>query len=276
MTSRAEPRAATGRRRLVLYVLVTFVITWGAWGTLIALDRAGRARFPEPLFVVLLFLGGFGPTIGAYASVLATRSQAPLAEFHARLFRWRVPARWYLAAFGIPLAVALLEVLVANVIQPGFFGRLELKPWYLFGPTFLFMILGGGLEELGWRGVAQPELERQQSRTVAALMVGVVWAIWHLPLFRLPGVGQYGTDFAAFAVGAIGGACMLAWLYGRTRSILLCILFHAAWNAFGEMGLSLPQKGSLAMVDGALRLAVGLALVTAGARIRRRAAPERG
>jgi membrane protease YdiL (CAAX protease family) len=249
-------------RRLALFLIVTFAITWGAWAPLIPAARAGTLRFPDPLFLVLLFLGGFGPAIGAYLAVFATRARAPVAEFHSRLFRWRLPARWYLAAFAIPVGLALVGILIANLVEPGFAGTLQLMPWFLFVPLLLLMVVGGGVEELGWRGVAQPELERQLGPAAAALVVGVIWSIWHLPLFRLRGVGQYNTDFATFAVGAIGGACILGWLYHRTNSILLCVTLHATWNAVAEMGLSLPQTGSLAMVDAGVRLVAGLALIT--------------
>lgn len=68
------------------------------------------------------------------------------------------------------------------------------------------MIVGGGLEEPGWRGVAQPELERRWSRWRAATVVGVIWALWHLPLFHIPGVGQYGDSFPLFAASTLGQA----------------------------------------------------------------------
>jgi membrane protease YdiL (CAAX protease family) len=101
-------------------------------------------------------------------------------------------------------------------------------------------------------------------RPAAAVIVGVVWAVWHLPLFVLPGAGQYGTNFPIFALGVVGLALALAWLYGGTRSIFLCVMFHAAYNAVLAMGLAVPTSRTVpALADGALRLVVGAALVVA-------------
>jgi membrane protease YdiL (CAAX protease family) len=249
-------------RRLAVYFPTTFLITWGAWGSLLGPARAGTVRFPQPAFLVPFILGGIGPAIAAYLALFATRDQAPQAEFHQRLFRWRLPVRWYLATFGIPIGVALAATVIGGLLDPGYAETITIRPWYLIVPLIGAMVLGGGLEELGWRGMAQAELETTIGRQAAAPLVGLVWAVWHLPLFWLPGVGQYQTNFALFTVGVIGGACQLAWLYGNTRSILLCVLFHATWNAISELGFALPSHGPLAVLDAALRLAVGLALLT--------------
>ncbi|MCK2372907.1 CPBP family glutamic-type intramembrane protease, partial [Escherichia coli] len=77
-------------------------------------------------------------------------------------------------------------------------------------PLFGMMLVGGGVEELGWRGIAQPELARRHGPLPAALVVGLVWALWHLPLFHIPGVSQYGGSFPHFAAGVFGSALLLA------------------------------------------------------------------
>jgi uncharacterized protein len=127
---------------------------------------------------------------------------------------------------------------------------------------FPLMIVGGGLEELGWRGVAQPELEHRFNPISAALIVGCFWAVWHLPLFFIPGTSQYGANFGFFALQIFGTGFITAWLYDNTRSILLCILFHAAVNAAYAMGLEIPDVPALSDFSGcAVRLAIGLALL---------------
>jgi uncharacterized protein len=248
--------------RLRIYLMATFLITWACWGALVLLVRAGTTVYGRPLFMTLYMLGGLGPTIAAYVAVLATQTQSPLREFHARLFRWRVAGWRYGIALGLPLALGLVSVGLAVRIDPDLSAALFLRPWSMLLPLFLVMIAGGGLEELGWRGVAQPELERGLRRPVAALLVGLVWALWHLPLFLLPGVGQYGTSFPIFATGVVGGALILAWLYGHTRSVLLCILFHAGWNAIAALGYAVPSSRPLpALLDAGLRVIVGTLLL---------------
>jgi membrane protease YdiL (CAAX protease family) len=249
-------------RRLVTYLVATFVITWGAWSSLAWLAQSGALAYGQGPFMLLYVLGGFGPTIGAYVAVLATRSQAPLAEYHRRLLRWRVPAGWYLVAVGLPIGLAAVSTGIAVLLSPDLSAAVSIKPWYIFVPLFAMMIIGGGLEELGWRGVAQPEISRLASAATAALWVGLMWALWHLPLFFVPGVSQYGGNFPIFAVGVVGTALTLGWLYSRTESILLCIVFHAAGNAITALGLVVPSgRDWLGLVGPCLSVVVGAALV---------------
>ena len=252
-------------KRFKIFLSASFLITWTCWGILVPLARARTLTYGRPGFMFLYMLGGLGPTLSAYIAVLATPLQSPLKEFHARLFRWRVSAGWYVVALLLPVALALASVAVAILVQPDFPKGLSVRPWYMLIPLFFMMVAGGGLEEHGWRGVAQPELERKLNRPAAALLVGLIWACWHLPLFFLPGVGQYGTDFPLFAIGVVGGALILAWLYGRTESILLCILFHAGWNTVAAFGLAIPSDRSLpAVLNVCLRVIVGVLLLTFG------------
>jgi membrane protease YdiL (CAAX protease family) len=251
--------------RLKIFLAVSFLVSWTSWGILALLARAGMVAYGRPGFMLPYMLGGLGPTFAAYAAVLATPAQGPLGEFHSRLLRWRFSAWWYALALLLPVALGLAAVRAAALVDPGFPRGLTIRPWYMIVPLFFTMVAGGGLEELGWRGVAQPEVERNLRRPAAAVLVGLIWALWHLPLFALPGVGQYGANFPVFTMGIVGGAMILAWLYDRTKSILLCILFHAGWNAVAAFGLATQSDRSLpAVLDACLRVAVGALLVTVG------------
>jgi membrane protease YdiL (CAAX protease family) len=252
-------------RRLAIYLAATFAVTWTSWGILVPLARARTIVYGHLPFMLLYALGGLGPTIAAYVAVLATPTRSSLVEFHRRLFRWRVAGQWYVIAVGLPVALALVSVGIAILADPDSAPLFSVRPWYMFVPLILFMVAGGGLEELGWRGVAQPEMERRLGRPTAAVLVGLVWSFWHLPLFVLPGVGQYGTNFPIFAIGVVGGALILAWLYARTGSILLCIVFHASLNAIAALGLEISSRqGVAALLDACFRVVVGALLLAVG------------
>jgi uncharacterized protein len=249
-------------RRLAVFFGMSFAVSWTAWGILLPLARGGAVSYGHPLFMGLYLLGGLGPTIAALAAVLTTPSQGPVAEFRGRLLRWRLRGWWYLVAVGLPVGLAVASIALEAQLNQDLQRTLSVRPWYMFPALFVLMIAGGGLEELGWRGVAQPELEGGIGRRGAALLIGIVWAAWHLPLFLLPGVSQYKTYFPVFAINTVGLALILAWLYGRTGSILLCILFHAASNAIVALGFTVPsnQRG-LALVNATLTVAVGWLLL---------------
>jgi membrane protease YdiL (CAAX protease family) len=97
------------------------------------------------------------------------------------------------------------------------------------------LIFGGGLEELGWRLLLQPALEKKVSFTFASLLTGIIWSLWHLPLFFMQGATQSGTSFLIFAISTIGIAFFLAAIYRVSGSIWLCILFHGAYNSLYEI-----------------------------------------
>jgi uncharacterized protein len=250
-------------RRLGIFLAVAFGITWSAWGVLGWMARTHMVVYGQWPFMVLYVLGGLGPTIAAYIAVLSTSTQAPLREFHQRLFRWRVAGRWYVIAMALPVSLAIVSTVIATY-SLGLTGALSVRPWIMFLPLFAMMIVGGGLEELGWRGVAQPEFTSAIGAAKAALSVGLVWALWHVPLFFLPGVSQYGGNFPVFAIGVIANALMLGWLYSRTDSILLCIVFHASSNAITALGFAIPREsGWWVLLGPCLNLLVGALLLFA-------------
>ena len=257
---------ARARSRLGLFLGSTFALTWTCWWSLAALARKGVTAYGDPAFMAAYVLGGFGPTIGAYVAVIATVRDLPLREYHQRLARWRVGTSWYAVALGLPVALALGARWLHAAVEPGKGDGPSPEPWQRLLPVFLTMVVGGGLEELGWRGVLQPELERRSARLPATALVGVIWAVWHLPLFSIPGVPQHGQSAFVFAAEVLGTAFLLAWLYAGTGSILLCVLFHAAQNTSAAMGYGLPPGQDGARLGAAaVKLLLGVALVAMSA-----------
>jgi membrane protease YdiL (CAAX protease family) len=252
----------TSFRRLRLFLVITFAITWGAWWALAALVPSTGLRFDNVPIMSLYILGGFGPTIAALISVFATPAEGSFQEFTGRLFRWRVNAIWYAFALGFPTALEFSSFKIASALGYVPAVPFVLKAWWQIVPLFGTMIVGGGLEELGWRGVAQPALERQTARPLAATIIGAIWVSWHLPLFFIPGTAQFHSSFLIFAVFTFGNTFLLAWLYARTQSIVLCIGFHAASNASSGMHLPVPAGNPpYAAVAALINLAVGACLL---------------
>ncbi|QNK02401.1 type II CAAX endopeptidase family protein [Dyella telluris] len=247
-------------RRALVYLAVTFGITWVAWGVLAALAQRQITRYGTWPFMVLYVLGGLGPTIAAYIAVRHTPEQAPMSEFNRRVLRWRVRPVWYLLALGLPVALGFMAIGIAVALKPALGAAVSFKPWYLFPLYLLMTIVGGGLEEFGWRGITQDEWARSIGPLRAALLIAPIWALWHLPLFFLPGVAQYHGNFALFLAGQFGIALLLGWLYTRTQSILLCVLMHAASNAVVMMGVFVPTGMGMGLTGPCLGLAVGLLL----------------
>jgi uncharacterized protein len=255
--------SASSDKRLHVFLLVTFGLSGTAWGSLATIARPAGGIFERPLSTILYLIGGLGPTIAALVAVASTPAQGTFGEYASRLIRWRVNPIWWVAALAIPPTMAWLIEHISLLMAGPAVHSAALQPLSRIVLLFPLMIIGGGLEELGWRGVAQPELQRHFNPIIATTIVAFFWALWHLPLFFIPGVTQYGTNFGFFALQILGTSFITAWLYNNTRSILLCVFFHAAGNAAGAMGLTAPDVAPTAAVllGCAVRLAIGLALL---------------
>ena len=126
----------------------------------------------------------------------------------------------------------------AMIIQaiPVAFGFSEVKqPLYMGFIMIIPMIIGGGVEEIGWRGLLQPKLEEKYPHIIAAIIVGVIWAVWHLPLWFIEGTNQQDLNFMWFGINTI----MLSFFIGSvtfvSKSIFMAIIAHASINAFWEV-----------------------------------------
>jgi membrane protease YdiL (CAAX protease family) len=209
-------------------------VSWLAWAPSV-LTEFTALSLPDALVVPSIVVGGFGPAIAAV--ILTWRSEGRVRDLLRSIFDWRHHLRWYLFAFGVPVAfVAVATGLYAALGNPIDLsvipGRLAVFP-IQFG---FVLLLGGGQEELGWRGYALPRLQAQYGGTVASLVIGAVWAVWHLPLFVVPASSQYGQAFVPYAIAVLGFSLLLTWLYNGTGgSIFLVMCMHAAINASSSL-----------------------------------------
>lgn len=155
-----------------------------------------------------------------------------------RGFRWRVGLQWYVIAIGLP-ALAVLGGVGGGLALAG--GPIELSVISDRVPLFVVSLvtatlIGGGQEEFGWRGFALQPLQETYGGLVASLLIGIVWATWHLPLFLMGAPRNQTGSFALYAVLVVGLSILLTWYYNSTgRSILLAMLFHGAINASGTL-----------------------------------------
>jgi membrane protease YdiL (CAAX protease family) len=109
----------------------------------------------------------------------------------------------------------------------------NLEKWYLLPLVFVqVLLLGGPLqEEIGWRGYALPKLQEQQTALVSGIVVGLLWGLWHLPLFFVPYSSQYGIPFLGFVLIDVALGILFAWVYNNSRSsLVLSLFFHASVN----------------------------------------------
>ncbi len=185
--------------------------------------QLGRDLTPFVLVVI--------PAAAATAVSWASGGRPEVRRLAGRLLVWRVDARWYLAALGIPvaekLAIDLTGSLLGFTTPDRLFGALSASA--LVVP--LVVVVPALLEELGWRGFGvQAALDDGRSPAWAAVVVGLIFLALHLPLY-LPGQLYTGLPVWPLALILLSSSVLLTWIYVRTASVLLAGLMHAAFNA---------------------------------------------
>jgi len=224
----AEPRE---RRALLKFFFITFAITWPCFSAVAAFS-AGAA----PNFAILrgpiLFLGIFAPSIVALSLTARARGTVGVIALLRRLVQADVGVRWYFFAIGYMASVKLIVALLHRVFLGAWppFGD---EPWYvMLAATIGSLIIGGQSgEEIGWRGLALPRLASRFGYGAGSIVLGIIWALWHLPLFFVREADTYGQSFFLYTLQVTAISVAIAFLYQRTNgSLLLTMLMHSAIN----------------------------------------------
>jgi uncharacterized protein len=218
-------------REVLLFFVLTYAATWTLFITagLISEDLSS-VRLP------LLLLGSFAPSVLAVLLTARAGGRPAVRELLGRLLRWRVKVRWYVFAVCYLAAVKLVVAVLHRVVV-GSWPRFGGQAWYAVLVAIVVAgILGGPLgEEIGWRGYALPRLTQHFGAAVASVLLGVVWACWHLPLFFLSGLDEYGDQFGqslpTYLLQVTALSVAITWLVGNAKgSLLLAVLMHSAIN----------------------------------------------
>jgi len=107
--------------------------------------------------------------------------------------------------------------------------------WYMMFAALPVMIIGGGVEEVGWRGFLQPALEKKFPFPISMMIVIPIWYTWHIPLWFLPSSNHYGDSLIGFAIMIVVWSFALAALYKVTESVFACVMYHAFVNSIGSV-----------------------------------------
>lgn len=223
------------RKKIVYFLLFTTLITGLSWGTLYFLAKAGGLAFGQPLFMILFAVGGYGPTFATFITIALMDGKPGFKQFWNRLFRFNVSIWYYFTALIFLLFLGFVPGLI-NGEPSAPLTALTQAPWTIVPLFIISSFFLGGLEELGWRGLLQHELQKKLSIWITQPIVWVIWVIWHTPLFLIPGVSQYGQNLWVFSIYALFFSVFLGWLYGRTHSVPLVVFGHTLINTFAAMG----------------------------------------
>jgi uncharacterized protein len=233
-------------RSILAFFSLTLLLTWGFWlAATVAPGGFGSTAYPRAGVPALLFyLGVFSPAFVAIALTRRERGWDGVRALLRRLFAADVRLRWYLFAIGYMAAIKLAAAVVYRAIT-GTWPHFGDAPWILLlGATLLSTVVGGQSgEEIGWRGYALPRLASRMGLGAASVLLGVIWASWHLPLFYIEGIPTTGASFPLYLIQVTALSVAVAWLYWHTGgSLLLTMLMHAAINNTTEIVPSIVDR----------------------------------
>ena len=213
---------------LLKFFSLSYAITWTCWAAAgsISRVRASAAALAQALFL----LGTFAPGLIALALTGLAAGRAATRALLGRILQWQVGARWYVFAVGYIAAIKLSVALLHRIVT-GAWPRFGDVPWYAMAGAIVISTWAQAGEEIGWRGYALPRLADRFGLGPASVVLGIIWATWHLPLFFIPGADTLGQSFPLYLLQVTALSVATAWLYWRTGgSLLLVMLLHAAVN----------------------------------------------
>lgn len=206
---------------VIAFLAITFLVSWALFAASTVVPAGGPA---------VLLLGVITPSLVAVALTAWAEGRAGVLALLRRIVE--PPARARLYVFAVTyLAVIKVGAAIAH--------RVAIGAWPAFGPTPLVIMAGAIListpvqagEEIGWRGYALPRLAGRIGLGPAGIVLGVVWAAWHLPFFFMPGADTYGQSFPLYLLQVTALSVAMAWLYWRANGVLLPLMvMHAAVN----------------------------------------------
>jgi uncharacterized protein len=214
-----------------VFLGLTLVFSWFVfWGPL-ALFKVPAASFVSdvkgPVWAIALYItGGFVPSLLGLFLTLKKEGMNGLRLLGRRILKFNLGWRWYVFTFLIVVAGTGGQLTINKLLGNTFNGNLF---WAQLGNFLPLMILGPLSEEIGWRGYALGRLQTHWNALTSSLIVGLVWGLWHLPLFMMAGTSQHelGLPFIGFLVGIMANSILYTWLFNNTKqSLWSAILLH--------------------------------------------------
>jgi membrane protease YdiL (CAAX protease family) len=217
------------KRPLITFYILAFVITWLAWMPQAAFSY-GLFPFDSPIFYVI---GGIGPMLAAYIVLKAQYGKEAIGKLFAPLMRWKVSLVWYaIAILGFAAIGTAAAALGGDIAEK--FKNLNFTSSLVI--TFISYLVAAIPEEVAWRGFAQPRIQTRYSALASSLIVGALWALWHLPLLLNKDNVMSTYPKYLFLIDVLAGSVIYAWLYNSTRgSALIVTIYHAFGNTIGVM-----------------------------------------
>ena len=220
------------------FFILTYAYSWILWlpsvldglGLDLPFDVAGYS-------MVVVIIGAFAPLLAALTLTGLHGSWQGIKSFLRQAFDFHFKPIYLMIALVLPLIIHVISHYLAlaldlDVARTLFPAEISTSPVILAIPYFfLMLVIGGGQEEFGWRGYAQEPLQEKIGVIPASLGIGLIWGVWHLPLWFMAGDLHSAYSFLAFVIMTTSISLIYAWLYNASgKKLLVVMVFHAMNN----------------------------------------------
>jgi membrane protease YdiL (CAAX protease family) len=219
--------------QIVTYCVLTFLLTWLFWGILYINPKG----MYDPIlhkssFLTLFLLGGTVPCIASVFLTGLFDGKTGIKRLLKKLIIWKVSPFYYLFVLFITIFIIYVPLWICNStgIHYRFYPNNNVSLVLL--NLILVSLYEGPLgEEMGWRGFVLPKLQKKFNPITSSLILGLIWGLWHLPLFFINGDSHYKAPFTLFLIIVVCLSILYTWVYNKTKgSLLLVSLFHGSYN----------------------------------------------
>lgn len=258
-TTRAEVKP-------IHFFVLTYLLSWLIWIPL-TLSHFGIGSFhiAEEISNIVRLLGVLMPAVSALILTRLTGGRGATRNLWTRLFLWRVDAKWWLAAVVGQPVLLVLAALVSNLVSDSKVTPEPLVSANAFIVNTIMLLIATLGEEIGWRGVALPSLQGQNSAVKSSVVLGLLWGIWHIPFWLLL------DTFDQFGIGYLGLNLLfvvpltfyITWFFNHSRqSLLLPVMLHLTFNIVNTILLPVTLNINAFLIFGVLEWIVASFILT--------------
>lgn len=209
------------------FLIITFVIMLIFWGGCALISQIFNLTINNIFLRIMHIIGGFSPTIASYISLKRNNKVKDLKEWLKKIFDIKHNIWTYV--------LVILFVLIYYVLGCAINGFKFGAPIFMLIVILPMMLFGGGNEEVGWRMILQPELEKKFGFHVATIFTSIIWWLWHIPIFFIIGTANANMNYFLFGIMCLTLCYALATIRKVSKGVFPCILTHCLINGLSAI-----------------------------------------
>lgn len=211
------------------FLIITFAIMIIFWGGCALISQIFDLAINNVFLRIMHIIGGFSPTIASYISLKRNNKVNTFKSWLKKIF----DVKHNRLVYRLVVLFVLIYYILGCTINGFEFG----VPIFMLIIILPMMLFGGGNEEVGWRMILQPELEKKFGFNIATIFTAIIWWIWHLPIFFIKGTANINMNYFLFGIMCLTLSYALATVRKVSKGIFPCVLTHCLINGLSAVFL---------------------------------------